>query len=172
MTTDGAPQTPLRLFNRLSGAEAAELLRPCLDVDRWVAAVSDARPYDSVKSLLETAREAAPGLSGAEVESALAHHPRIGQRATGTSREAKLSRSEQADLQVSDEIRRRLHAGNETYESHFGKVFLIRAAGRSSAEILAELESRLGNDRDTEDQVVAEQLREIALLRLTRAVSP
>lgn len=172
MTSDGdTPQLPLRHFNRLSSTEAAQVLRPCLDVARWVAAVSDARPYDSVESLLATARVAAPMLSHPELEGALAHHPRIGQRATGTSHEATLSRSEQADLQVSDDVRRRLQAGNEAYEKHFGRTFLIRAAGRSAAQILTELESRLGNDPATEDLVVAEQLRQIALLRLAQAVS-
>jgi 2-oxo-4-hydroxy-4-carboxy-5-ureidoimidazoline decarboxylase len=45
-------------------------------------------------------------------------------------------------------------------------VFLIRAAGRSAAEMLEALEARLGNTPEVEDAVVAEQLREIALLRL------
>jgi 2-oxo-4-hydroxy-4-carboxy-5-ureidoimidazoline decarboxylase len=51
-------------------------------------------------------------------------------------------------------------------------VFLIRAAGRSSQEILASLRTRLENDVETEDEVVADQLRQIALVRLAAAVSP
>ena len=66
----------------------------------------------------------------------------------------------------------RLRAANEAYEERFGRVFLIRAAGRSAAEILAALESRLTNDDATERRVVADQLRQIALLRLAGAVAP
>ena len=44
--------------------------------------------------------------------------------------------------------------------------FLIRAAGRSRADILAELERRLRLGDDDELAVVGEQLREIALLRI------
>nr|WP_306420678.1 2-oxo-4-hydroxy-4-carboxy-5-ureidoimidazoline decarboxylase [Arthrobacter sp. JCM 19049] len=47
---------------------------------------------------------------------------------------------------------------------------MIRAAGRTTEEILAECQRRLGNDDDTELREVAEQLRAIAVLRLSNAV--
>ncbi len=47
-------------------------------------------------------------------------------------------------------------------------MFLIRAAGRSRAEIFAELTRRMELDDAAELAVVGEQLREIALLRLER----
>jgi 2-oxo-4-hydroxy-4-carboxy-5-ureidoimidazoline decarboxylase len=59
-----------------------------------------------------------------------------------------------------------LAEGNREYEQRFGRVFLIRAAGRSSREILAELRRRLGNDDETERAETVAALREIALLRL------
>jgi 2-oxo-4-hydroxy-4-carboxy-5-ureidoimidazoline decarboxylase len=42
----------------------------------------------------------------------------------------------------------------------------VRAAGRTAEEILANLTERLANDPGTEALVTAEQLRQIALLRL------
>ena len=63
-----------------------------------------------------------------------------------------------------------LASGNADYERRFGRIFLIRAAGRSPEQILAALNERLANDDATEDAVVAGQLREIALLRLGQAV--
>lgn len=166
----GLSQLRLADFNRLPAAEAAALLRPCLDVDRWVTSIVTGRPYASVDDLLAVAREAAHPFTGAELEAALAHHPRIGQQAKGPSTEAALSRSEQADLDVDDDVSRRLREGNRAYEERFGRVFLIRAAGRSAEEILAKLETRLGHDLETEDAVVADQLRQIALLRLAGRV--
>ena len=50
-------------------------------------------------------------------------------------------------------------------------MFLIRAAGRSSAEILAELDRRLGNDDATEREETVTALRDIALLRLDQVVN-
>ena len=107
----------------------------------------------------------------AELEAALAHHPRIGEQADGGSTEAALSRSEQASLAIDDDVQRQLAEGNRAYEQRFGRVFLIRAAGRSSTEILDKLQTRLGNSPDTEDEVVADQLRQIALIRLAGLVS-
>ena len=175
--SDPAPPTseqgPSRLdeFNRLSDEAVAELLRPCLDVERWVATIVEQRPYSNVEALLKVAREAADPLTGSELEAALAHHPRIGQRAAGGSPEAALSRSEQAGLERGADLEQRLATGNEAYEKRFGRVFLIRAAGRSTEEILAQLEARLDNDPESEDRVVAGQLREIAVLRLSGRVA-
>ena len=56
--------------------------------------------------------------------------------------------------------------GNRAYEERFGRIFLIRAAGRSRPEILAELHRRLALTDDAEAAEVADQLRQIALLRL------
>jgi 2-oxo-4-hydroxy-4-carboxy-5-ureidoimidazoline decarboxylase len=169
-STDSRQNLPLATFNDLDREEAMEVLRPCLDVDRWLAEVVDGRPYGSLGDLEAAAREAADPLTTEEVEGALAHHPRIGERAAGSSDEATLSRSEQAGLQASDDVLARLEAGNRAYEKRFGRVFLIRAAGRSSEELVTALEVRLGNDPDTEDRIVADQLREIALLRLAGRV--
>jgi 2-oxo-4-hydroxy-4-carboxy-5-ureidoimidazoline decarboxylase len=165
-------QVGLEEFNRLSPEAAEQLLRPCLDTDRWISALVDQRPYRNIDELRHTAQTAANPFTEEEVEGALAHHPRIGQRAAGGSAEAALSRSEQAGLSVDADVQRRLREGNEAYEKRFGRVFLIRAAGRSAEEILAALESRLTNDEGTERAIVADQLREIALLRLAKAVTP
>ena len=162
--------TSLTDFNSCGPVAAASLLRPCLDVDRWVDEIVDARPYRNVEDLFAAARRAADPLTGAELEAALSHHPRIGEPAQGGSAEADLSRSEQAALKLDDDVQRRLVEGNQAYERRFGRVFLIRAAGRSSSEILGQLQVRLDNDLDTEDLVVADQLRQIALVRLAGVV--
>ncbi|MCD1570640.1 2-oxo-4-hydroxy-4-carboxy-5-ureidoimidazoline decarboxylase [Agromyces mediolanus] len=162
----------LEQFNGADRREAIELLRPCIDVPRWCDELADGRPYASVAALLAEAERAASPFTAEEVERALGHHPRIGERAAGASREATLSRSEQAGVDPADaELAERLTAGNLAYEERFGRVFLIRAAGRSAAEILAALTERLGHDEAEEDEIVAAQLREIALLRLEGAVT-
>lgn len=158
-------------FNAASAGEAADLLRPCLDVDRWVSAVVAGRPYADREQLLATAESAADPLTAREVDAALAHHPRIGERARGESPEAGLSRGEQAGLSMDDDLTRRLADGNAEYERRFDRVFLIRAAGRTMPEILDQLTRRLGNDEQTEAAVVADQLRQIAVLRLKGVVS-
>lgn len=124
---------PVRLseFNEMSPKAADQLLRPCLDVDRWVRTLVEHRPYGSVEKLTGAARTAADPFTNEEVETALAHHPRIGQRAEGGSAEAALSRSEQAGLAVDDDMQRRLRAATRpTRNASTGCFWSARPAGR------------------------------------------
>lgn len=149
-------------------APSEEQLRTALGVERWVADVNAAGPFDDLDALLAVAAEAATPLAPAEIEEALAHHPRIGEKPAEGATGAEHSRREQASADADDpRLAARMAEGNAAYEQRFGRIFLIRALGRSRAEILAELERRLTLDDDTELAVVGDQLREIALLRLT-----
>jgi 2-oxo-4-hydroxy-4-carboxy-5-ureidoimidazoline decarboxylase len=159
-------------FNALDRDAARSALRPCVDIDRWIDAVVDGRPYVDVGEALSAASLAADPWTEAEIDGALAHHPRIGDRPQGASAEATFSRSEQSGVDVTDsDVQRALVAGNLAYEDRFERVFLIRAAGRRSQEILDALNARLLHSPDEELAVVAEQLREIAVLRLEGVLS-
>lgn len=157
----------LDAFNRLDAEAARALVRPCADIDRWVDAVVDGRPYASPAELVAAARTSASPWTTVEIDRALAHHPRIGERASGAGVEASLSRSEQAGLGMpGDDVAAALAAGNRAYEQRFGRVFLIRAAGRNAGEILDALRERLAHTEGEEIPVIADQLRQIAVLRL------
>ena len=141
-------------------------LLSCLRIRRWADEIVGQK-IDTLEALLEASERSAAHLTEAEVDEALAAHPRIGERHAGASAEARFSASEQSASQSPDEeLASRLAAGNAAYEERFGRVFLIRAAGRSREEILAELERRLANDPLTELNETSEQLRQIAALRL------
>jgi 2-oxo-4-hydroxy-4-carboxy-5-ureidoimidazoline decarboxylase len=150
-------------FNALPEAEATRRLLSCLGVTRWAAEVADGRPYADLADLTARASAAAAELSDEELDQALAGHPRIGERA-GAGHEVEFSRREQSGVDEADAAA--LTDANRAYEQRFDRVFLIRAAGRGSAEILAELRRRLSNDDETERAETVAQLREIALLRL------
>ena len=151
-------------FNALPEGAAREAVAGCLGVPRWVDEVVGGRPYADVPAALDRGRDAARTLSDDELASALTRHPRIGERREAQDEEARMSRSEQAGVDPADA--ERLRAANLAYEQRFGRVFLVRAAGRSSAEILSELDRRLGNDDTTEREETVTALRDIALLRL------
>jgi hydroxyisourate hydrolase len=160
------------MFERLSEAELRALLRSCLAVPRWIDEVAEAVPVASAAELLERARRAADPLEPAEIEQALAEHPRIGEPPRGAGRAAEFSRAEQRAPDVDDpELAARITAGNAAYEERFGRVFLIRAAGRTRAEIHAEQQRRLALDDEADLLIVARELREIALLRLERLLA-
>lgn len=157
----------LEQFNAVRRPEAVAVLRPCLGIQRWIDELADARPYADLEGLLDAGRRAAEPFTPAEVATALAHHPRIGEPAPGTGTAARLSEAEQAGLGEADAaMAAALAGGNRAYEEKFGQVFLIRAAGRSREEILAALTARLTHSPEQEQSVIGEQLREIAVLRL------
>ena len=143
-----------------------ERLHACLGADAWVEMMAG-RDYASLDELSETGFAAASVLRTEDIEQALAAHPRIGERRQGSDAEAALSASEQSASATDDFAQAALmDRANADYESRFGRVFLIRAAGRTRGEILRELERRLTNDDATERRETAEELRDIAVLRL------
>lgn len=162
-------------FNGLDDQAAVGLLSSCAEVETWVTQVAAGRPFVTREALLARAAETARGWTRDDVDAALASHPRIGEKPKASSigaANAAHSATEQAGMSAAAaDVRDSIAAGNAAYEERFGRVFLIRAAGRSPEQILAALTARLGNDDAAEDAVVAGELREIALLRLEQAVA-
>jgi 2-oxo-4-hydroxy-4-carboxy-5-ureidoimidazoline decarboxylase len=139
-----------------------EQLLGCLSVPRWADEVLAGEPYADRSALLAAADAGARSLSDPELDQALSAHPRIGERGGAQSQREQAG----VDASAAD----RLAAGNAAYEERFGRVFLIRAAGRDADEILAALERRLANTDDAERAETVDNLRQIALLRLEALV--
>ena len=159
-------------LNGLPEAVAAAELRACCAADAWVAAMTRARPYPSAEALLETSVAVVAGLDDAALEQALSGHARIGERRQGRSIEDSRSRSEQAGaLSAGHDLTAALAEGNRDYEARFGRVFLIRASGRTGQQMYDALRARLGNEADTERAVVLRELAEITRLRLSDLVA-
>lgn len=160
----------LSQFNSADAEEAGALVLACAAVPAWSRAVVAGRPYPRRTDLVTTAHAASLGWTRDDAVAALAEHPRIGERRATPDAQAGLSRAEQSAVGTDPETVARLRTGNAAYEERFGRVFLVRAAGRSQDDILSELSRRLGNDPDTEWDETIESLREIALLRLQNLI--
>ncbi|HKA68645.1 MAG TPA: 2-oxo-4-hydroxy-4-carboxy-5-ureidoimidazoline decarboxylase [Actinomycetes bacterium] len=159
-------------WNALPADEAERELAACCASTAWVRAVVSGRPYRDLGAVLDASAAAFAELADADVDEALAAHPRIGERAAGSSREAAWSRQEQSGAADADApTTAALAAGNRAYEQRFDRVFLICATGLSAAQMLAALEARLGNDDATERAVVRTELAKIAALRLERMLA-
>lgn len=159
-------------LNRLPAAAAERALLACCGSPGWARAVAAARPFDSVAAVHAAADTAFGQLDWAEIEQALAGHPRLGDRPAGPGRAAEWSAGEQAGVIAADAgARAALAAGNAAYERRFGHVYLACATGRGAAELLAFLQSRLGNDPATEQAVVRAELAKITRLRLDKLLA-
>lgn len=157
-------------FNCADAAEVRGLLMTCAPITSWSSALLASRPFGSREELLKAAQRLAVDWTDQEVDAALSHHPRIGEKAAGESAEARASRAEQGGLSRDEAAQAAWIEANQEYEDRFDRIFLIRAKGRTPAEMMAQLRQRLDNDDDAEAKVRREQLAEIALLRLEDAV--
>ena len=157
----------LTRFNHASASDAQHDIAHCVALPDWSAALVAARPFASLSALLAEGERLAQAWDADALNQALSAHPRIGERADGSGKEAAMSGSEQSQVNRHDvQLAEGLRAGNAAYEQRFGRVFLIRARGRSGEQILAELQRRLENDNLQEEREALAQLREITLLRL------
>ncbi len=162
----------LAAFNEVGDDEARRRLLVCLDVPRWADDVAAARPYADVGEVEAAMVAASATLTDAELGQALARHPRIGERADAAKHDAEHSSREQSGVdRGDDDVVRRLEEGNRAYEERFGRVFIVRAAGRSGPEILEHLRHRLGNTDELERAATIDQLTQIAVLRMKEMLS-
>lgn len=168
MSSSSLPPISQLWVATVTDTELQDALTAALAVPRWVDDVTAQAPFATLDDLLEAAGGAGP-LSATEVDEALAHHPRIGEKPKGEGTAQSFSRAEQSSVDADDTaINAQIADGNRAYEERFGRVFLIRAAGRSRAEILAELHRRLQLDDESEERTAGEQLLDIAHIRLTQ----
>ena len=159
-------------FNEQPADEARTAALVWLDVPRWADDVLAARPFDDVGQVEVAMLAASATLTDAELEQALARHPRIGERADAAKHDAEHSTREQSGVdRADDDVVRRLEEGNRAYEERFGRVFIVRAAGRSGPDILEHLRHRLDNTDELERAATIDQLTQIAVLRMKEALS-
>ncbi|WP_067601015.1 2-oxo-4-hydroxy-4-carboxy-5-ureidoimidazoline decarboxylase [Nocardiopsis listeri] len=167
------PEPGLARLNRLSKEDLRTELAQCLDIDRWVEAVAAEAPFTDRATLLARADEHAHAITSDEVATALARHPRIGEKAKGENTEATWSRGEQSAFaadtdDASNRVQRIFTYAQGEYEGRFGQIYLVCASGRSGRELLTDLVARLDNDPESELAVVGDELRKIAGLRLVK----
>ena len=154
-------------FNGATDDDARRLLLTCLDAPHWADRVLAGRPYDTIGEVEAAMVVASAAISDEELEHALARHPRIGERADADRHDATQSTREQSGVDRDDaDLARRLREGNRAYEDRFGRVFIVRAAGRSGTDILEHLRQRLDNSDELERAATIDQLIQIAVLRM------
>jgi beta-ureidopropionase / N-carbamoyl-L-amino-acid hydrolase len=149
----------LSRLNDLEPDEAERELLACCGSRRWGAAMTAGRPYPTARALQRAAADQWWALAAADWHEAFAAHLRIGDAAGG----------EQAGVAgASSETLAALAEGNRHYQDRFGRVFIVRASGRSAAEMMTLLHQRIGNDPETELLVAAGEQADITRLRLER----
>jgi 2-oxo-4-hydroxy-4-carboxy-5-ureidoimidazoline decarboxylase len=164
------------VLNALEPQAAAEALRRACGAERWVQRMLARRPFPSSEALYASADDEWRASTRADYLEAFAHHPQIGEDLEALRRRfqstASLSQREQAGIESADEATlRALRDANAAYRERFGFIFIICAAGKTAAEMLATLRARLDNDADTELSIAAAEHAKITRLRLAGLAS-
>jgi OHCU decarboxylase len=133
-----------------------------------VELVSSGLPYRSDVALMAASDRAFDALGPGDWLEAFAGCSRIGVLLPGDEH----SVAEQSGVAGADgALLERLAAANEEYEQKFGFIFMIRASGRSAADMLTALEARLQNSAEVEFETACAQQREIVRLRLAGIIT-
>ena len=133
----------------------------------WVEERADARPSsgDRHADLMAVVHDATPE----EQLELIRAHPELAGKAAVDATLTRASAAEQASAgldRLSQEEFGRFHALNAAYREKFGFPFIICVRLTDKAGILAAMERRLANDRDTEIATALAEIGEIVRLRL------
>jgi 2-oxo-4-hydroxy-4-carboxy-5-ureidoimidazoline decarboxylase len=136
----------------------------------WVEARADARPSSGNRhaDLMAVMYAATPDEQLALIRA----HPELAGKAAvdGTLTDASAAEQASAGLdRLTPEEFARFHALNAAYRERFDFPFIICVRLTNKAGILAAMEARLANDRDTEIATALAQIGEIVRLRLEAA---
>jgi len=158
----GLPQLrETRHLDALDFGSARQALLACCASDRWADGMLARRPFGDYRNLARAAAEVWESLGWDDWKQAFAAHPRIGEKFRNNK--------EQAGVQTaSPETLARLTEANEAYEKKFGFVFLVFATGKTAAQMLALLETRLLRGQQEEVLEAAAQHHKILLFRLAQ----
>ena len=159
-------------FNSLEEAQARAELGLCCVSERWIDGMLERRPFADPEALRTGADEVWAKLGEDDWLEAFEGHPRIGDvnslRAKYANSGALAAHEQSGVASADDGVIERLAAGNETYESRFGFIFIVCATGKSALEMCELLEARLHNSREQELRIAAEEQRRILRLRLEK----
>ena len=159
-------------INELTEEEASELFSKCCGAKKWISGMTDARPFNTVQNIFESARKIWSALDETDWLEAFKHHPKIGdinslrEKYSSTK---QLAENEQSGVnQASNEVLEELSRLNDEYEKRFGYIFIVCATGKSADEMLSIIKSRINNDPQTEIKFAMEEQNKITKLRLEK----
>jgi OHCU decarboxylase len=162
----------LARWNALGAGEAEGEILACCGSRAWARGMAARRPLPDESALIAASDEICASLGEEDWLEAFRAHPRIGETKAerrASERSAAWSAQEQSSAAAADaELTKALAEGNLEYERRFGRIFIVCATGKSSAEILRILRQRLQNDDATELREALEQQRQITQIRLRR----
>lgn len=162
-------------FNQLSQQQAKEALLGCCTSEKWASQLADKRPFADMNALLKQSDDIWQKMEEADLLQAFDGHPQIGDVSTLKEKyrhtHASAANEQSGANDADDATLQALADGNKTYLDKFGFIFIVFATGKTAKQMLALLEERLPNDRQTELNNAANEQNKITNLRLQKLLS-
>ncbi|HVV85262.1 MAG TPA: allantoicase [Kofleriaceae bacterium] len=166
-TPTAAADGGLDTLNRLDADEARAAFLRCCGSRAWAEAMVGHRPFEDAAALLRIGERTWWHLGLDAWLEAFAAHPKIGE-APAAAHGAWAGGEQAGAAGASTGVKAALAAANVAYAEQHGFIYIVCATGRSAEEMLADLKARLGNDRDAEIRIAAEEQAKITRLRLRK----
>ena len=159
-------------FNALDESTARQALENCCAAPAWINGMLARRPFADDDEVTRAATDTWNSLPRDEWLAAFAAHPKIGDvnslKKKYASTTALASKEQASVAEANDETLQELARYNQSYEAKFGYIFIVCATGKSAAEMLAILKSRIDNAPTAELHLAAAEQLKITLLRLAK----
>ncbi|KAG1699680.1 hypothetical protein DVH05_012572 [Phytophthora capsici] len=138
----------------------------CCGSKRWVSEMAKKFPLRDFEDLCQAAKEVEASMTREDWLEAFAAHPMIG-RTKKPIKEWE-AQEQKATKNADDAVLDRLEELNEAYYKKFGYIYIVCATGKSAAEMLRILESRVNNSPGHELSVAADEQSKITEIRLKK----
>ena len=165
----------LERLNQASRETAKSQFLDCCGSQKWAQAMTEARPFADVATLLEKASQIWRSLKAEDWLEAFAAHPKIGAQKAAPKQQAQSaewSHGEQSGTHsASDSVLDALAEANRLYEEKFGYIFIVCATGKSAEEMLEICRRRFDNEPNAELKIAAEEQRKITEIRLKKLLN-
>lgn len=174
----------LERLNSLPAHEALTEFSKCCGSTNWARRLAGECPFGNANQLVTVADRIWWSLEPEDWLEAFASHPRIGEQkathatavktpnapAMSASAENWAAQEQSGVSNAAAESVRLLAELNREYEKKFGYIYIVCATGKSSAEMLADLQERLANDAETELLIAAREQSRITKIRLRKLI--
>lgn len=162
-------------LNSLSEQDTFSRLEQCCVSKTWISKMILNRPFLSEKELISKAASIwYNNCSVEDFKDAFTGHPKIGDVESLKEKFAHTKEwagNEQAKVEEANiETVEALAKANKLYEDKFGYIFIVSASEKSAEEILAIVNSRLGNNVEDEIFVAMNEQHKITVIRLAKLV--
>jgi 2-oxo-4-hydroxy-4-carboxy-5-ureidoimidazoline decarboxylase len=171
----------MEVLDRISAGIFAATMAPLFEgAPRFLGRLAVARPFGSLESLFDHARQVAHAMPIAEQLELIDAHPRLGAPPPSVSALSFVEQGygqEAADLAAQDAEGERARVAadldrlNAAYEERFGFRYCVFVAGRPRSELLDGMRAALEGDRPTELARALDSVVDIAQDRASKLVA-